>query len=129
MKQGKTTYESQVMALWVTEGNWENFQHMENEIKFGLERNLVLSNETQLTAMVIPDMYHQVWQASLSAMAIFPTWGMQNKVIDNYYAFMLMKVTDQRPRKVLSLFTLQFFLSLGKSQERKCIYSQQKKRC
>lgn len=60
-----------------------------------LERNPVLCNESQLTAMVILDMYHQVWLSLFLVMAIFPTWGMQNKVIDNYYALMLMKATDR----------------------------------
>lgn len=101
---------------------------MENEIKFGLERNPVLSNESQLAAIVILDMYHQVWQSLLLAMAIFRTWGMQNKVIDNYYAFMLMKVTDWWPKFSL-LLPSSFFLSLAKSQDGKYIYSQQKKPC
>lgn len=68
---------------------------MENEIKFGFEGNPVLNNESQLTAMVILDMYHQVWQCLFLVVAIFPAWEMQNKVIDNYYAFMLMNATDR----------------------------------
>lgn len=72
--------------------------------------------------MVVLDMYHQIWKSLLLVMAIFPTWGMQNKVINNYYAFMFM---DRRPRFSL-LLPSSFFLSLAKSQDRKDVCSWQK---
>lgn len=73
-------------------------QYTENEIKFIWERNPIFSNERSLTAMLILDTYHQLWQSLFLVMAIFSTWGMQNKVIDNCYAFILLEAADQWPR-------------------------------